>query len=322
VRGLAALLVCAALACACGARTDVGGAASGTSSNDAGASFPVGTYSTCAFGTVAPSGPFLIPSGFDASASLQVARSGDTLTATYADGGGRTYVWSFAETTSVSATLAPSPQTTAGFGQGICVYGVGVSNEKFFPTELEATAGAMTYESGTVFVSLGGALSSTMDCGDVSAPAAAWVTCGGGPAPAIDAPTSAAQLAAGDYACTSQLGTHTKIGATESYVTSGGNGTLSLTQTGAHLTATYGGDAEVTGTIDLTVSTASVALGSAGQTLTALCGIGPDTGELPVTASTLTVEGGTVFLSFAGTTSASSSCPGTQVTGTLVCTKM
>jgi hypothetical protein len=301
-------------ALACGARTSL----DGRGGSDAGAAFPVGTFTSCAFGTVT-TGPFLIPSGIDEGATLTVTRAGETLTATY-DGNGRTYAWTFDETTSTSAVLAESAETTPGFGSGICVYGVGVSNEEFFPTELTATSGALTYEAGTMFVSLDGDLASKMDCGDISSPASVWVTCGGGPAPAVGTPQSAASFPVGDYACTSQLGTFTKSGAMTSIVTSGGTGALSLAQAGAHVTATYGGDVQVmTGTLDLTLTTASTGNGGAGQSLTASCGLGPAANDLAVAAASLTALGPTVFLSFTGTMGAGAACPGTEVTGTLVC---
>src|SRR5262245_48955878 len=134
-----------ALALACGARTgldDATGASTndaGVPSDDAGAPFPVGTYTQCAFGTVA-TGPLLTPSGFADGATLTVTQSGDARMATFVDGNG-TRAWSFNPTTSVSATLAPIPQRTRAFGSSICVYGIGVSNERFFPMNLDATSG-------------------------------------------------------------------------------------------------------------------------------------------------------------------------------------
>jgi hypothetical protein len=316
---LAHALLLGALAVACGSRSQLDGAG-GLGGADAGEPFPVGTYTSCAFGTVT-AGPFLAPSGIDPGATLTVTQTqkGDERTATYVDENAHTHVWKFATTTSTSATLAPSAQTAAGFGSGICVYGVGVSNEKFFPTELAATTGALTYESGTMFVSLEGELASKMDCGDVSAPASVWIVCGDGPAPVVSAPASSAQLPTGNYACTSQIGTHATVGATNEYITSGASGTLVLAQTGAEVTADYAGDLGVSGTMHFTATTASTANGDEGQSLTALCPLAGPSDELPVAAASLSVNGGTVFVSFAGTMSASSACPSAQMTGTLVC---
>jgi hypothetical protein len=248
-----------AFALACGSRTSVDGVTgasakdAGASEDDAGASFPVGTYTRCAFGTVA-SGPLLVASGFDSGATLTVSRSGGTRTATYVDQDGRSEAWTFATTTSASAALAPSGQRTRGFGSSLCVYGVGVSNEKFFPTNVDAASGAMTYESGAVFISLQGELTSHTDCGDVSVPASVWIGCTGGPlpAPAVSAPASAPPFPVGDYACKSQVGTRATLGGTTTIITSGASGALTLTQAGAHVTAHYASDTELTGALDLT----------------------------------------------------------------------
>ncbi len=322
-----------AFALACGARTNLGGATGGAakdagvsaedaraSTDDTGASFPIGTYSRCAFGTVA-TGPFLIPSGFDPGATLTVTQSGEARTATYIDNNGRSAIWSFTTTTSASATLAPSAQRTRGFGSSICVYGVGVSNERFFPTNLNAASGALTYESGAVFVSLRGELTSHTDCGDTSAPASAWIGCTSGPAPAVSAPTSAAPFPIGEYACASQVGTHATLDGKNAFISSGGGGALTLTPTGPQVTAHYVGDAELTGALDLTLNAAATASAVANQILTARCGLGPQTDMLSITAASLTAEDGTVFLSLAGTINGGSACPGTEKIAALVCTK-
>lgn len=317
---LAVAVTVGALAVACGARTNVG---SGASTQDAGASFPVGTYTSCAFGTAVASGPFLIPAGFDGAATLTVTESGDARTATYVDGNGRPYTWTFTTTTSASAALAPTAQSTGGFGSSICVYGVG--NEKFFPTKLDAASGAMTYESGTVFISLQGELTSHADCGEISAPASVWIACTDGPAPPVSAPASASPFPVGDYACVSQVGTHATLNGQNWFILSGGSGTLTLTQSGAQVTAQYAGDTEVAGALDLTLNAASTGSAAADQTLTARCQLDPFTkgaqGELTIAAASLTADEGTVFLSFSGTMSASSACPGAEKIATLVCAK-
>ena len=260
-----------AFALACGSRTPLDGAAgasaedAGASAPDAGAPFPVGTYTRCAFGTVA-SGPLLIPSGFDVGATLTVTQSGGARTATYVDQSGSSAAWTFATTTNASAALAPSGQRTRGFGSSICVYGVGVSNEKFFPTNVDAASGAMTYESGAVFISLRGELTSQTDCGDVSVPASVWIGCTGGPAPApaVVAPASAPPFPVGEYACKSQVGTRATLGATTTIISSGAGGALTLTQAGPQVTAHYAGDTELTGALDLTLNAAATASAAAG----------------------------------------------------------
>ncbi len=304
-------------AVACGARTSVGGVVAAM--DDAGASFPVGTYTSCAFGTVVP-GPFLMTSGFDYGATMTVTENGDARTATFVDGSGGTSAWTFTTKTNVSAALAPGAQT-AGFGSSICVYGVGASHEKFFPTRFDATSGALTYQSGVVFVALDGELTSHADCGDMSASARVWIGCMEGPAPVVTAPASTSPFPSGDYACTSQIGTHATLDGKNAFITSGNRGALRLTQTGAHVTARYTGDTELVGTLALTLDTATTGSADANQTLTARCELDPTTGELDITAASLTAEGDTVFVSFAGAMSASSACPSAKKIATLVCTK-
>lgn len=322
---LGAVVALSALAIACGARTrldDATGASTndaGVPSDDAGPPFPVGTYTQCAFGTVA-TGPLLIPGGFDTVATLTVTESGDARMGTFVDDNG-TRAWSFNPTTSVSSTLAPIPQRTRAFGSSICVYGIGVSNENFFPMNLDATSGAMTYASGAVFIALRGKLTSQTDCGDVSIPASVWIGCTGGPAPAIRAAVSSPPFPVGAYACTSQVGTHWKIDGKNAFTTSGGAGELTLTQTGPQVTARYAADAELNGAFDLTLNAAATATAVGGQTLTARCQPDPTTGDLAVTAASLTADDGTVFLSFTGTMSESSACPAAEKIATLVCTK-
>lgn len=308
-----------ALALACGARTNLG-VVPDASPGDAGASFPIGTYTKCAFGTVT-TGPFLFPSGFDDGATLTVTQSGDARTATFVDANGHSYSWTFATTTSASAVLAPSAQSADGFGNGICVYGIGVSNEKFFPTTFDASAGALTYDSGAMFVSLAGEVTSHAECGDMTAPASVWIGCTGGPAPAVSAPASATPFPAGDYACTSQIGTHGTLDGMNAFVTSGGTGALTLVQNGAQVSAHYAGDAELGGALDLTLDAAGTGSAIAGQSLTAQCYLDPTTADLPISAASLTAQGGTVFLSVAGTMTAGSACPGAEKIATLVCTK-
>jgi len=71
-----------------------------------------------------------------------------------------------------------------------------------------------------------------------------------------------------------------------------------------------------------------LASAAASQTLAVPCAVPigaasglPSPAALPVAAGSLTVVGSTLFLSFAGTMDASSSCSGAQVAGTLICAK-
>ena len=119
------------------------------------------------------------------------------------------------------------------------------------------------------------------------------------------------------------------VGAMSDNASSGGNGTLTLTQTGAEVTAVYSGDPSVAGTLRLVATTATTAGAEANQSLTAPCtvpiSIGPEGGPsptpvtLPIGAGSLAVAGSTLFLSFTGTMDASSSCPGALFAASLIC---
>lgn len=323
--------VAALLVTGCGGRTEIGAPRS-LATSDAGAlAFPAGTYTSCALGVVhddAKGSAFLVPGGFEPGASLTLAQSGDTVSATYAGTGGEKRSLRFAVTTSTTATLAPAPQATAGFGSAICAFGVGVSNEKFYPTDLHAGGGALTYESGTVFVSVKGALESSTDCGEQSSTAGVWLVCGDGPRPAIDAgiPPSVAQVHAGDYACSAQLATHATVGGKNLYVSGGGAATLVLAQEGAAVVTTgAGGDAAIAGALHWTLTTPTTASADVGQSLMVPCALtglanGPPE-ALEISAGSLAVVDSTVFVSFAGTMGASTSCPGARKVAGLVCTK-
>lgn len=183
----------------------------------------------------------------------------------------------------------------------------------------------MTYRAGAVFISLQGEVTSQTDCGDVATPGSVWIGCTGGPAPDVSAPASASAFDLGDYTCTSQVGTHATLDGKNWFITSGGGGALTLTQNGADVTAHYTGDTELTGALDLTLDAAGTGSAVANQKLGALCQTDllsqPSLGDLAITAASLTDDAGTIFLSFAGTMTATTSCSGAEKIATLVCTK-
>jgi hypothetical protein len=136
---------------------------------------------------------------------------------------------------------------------------------------------------------------------------------------------------AGSYACASQIDVLDDTGSTKDYAVGGGNGTLVVSQVGTNVTAVYGGDPFLTGTMSLTPTTDGIATAALDQRLSALClapiattpGGGPSQTlqPLPLTAGALTAIGdGTVLLSFAGASGTGSACPGAQTAGTLICT--
>jgi len=291
----------------------------------------VGIYTTCVEGT---HDNVLNAAGFQSGAVLTLAQSGGALTATYVDQNGATSSFDFAPTTSTTAALAPAGQMASGFS-GQCVEGPG--NEGFYPAVMTATAGALSYDEGMVFVMLEGAVEDDAGpCGAQSIPTSFWLLCedrqGGAPPPepaGAGATASAAPRPVGQYACSSQVETYEAIQGTNEYVAAGNNGTLTLTQTGADVTAQYTGDSAIAGTLLLTTTTATTASAAASQSLSVPCNVpigapsGPSSSPatLPVAAGSLAVVGSTLLLSFAGTMDASSSCSGAQVAGTLICAK-
>ena len=328
-------MLLALLSMGCGGSLDSGGGSGGGSVADSGASgtqaFPVGTYTTCAQGV---HDNVINSAGFQSGAVLTLAQSGDTLTATYVDQNGATSSFEFAQATSTTAALAPTGQTASGFST-MCVQGPG--DEGFYPAVMGAAAGALTYDQGMVFVTLdGGVQGDAGACGTQATPASFWLLCedrqGGAasPAPAGAATTaSAPQLPVGQYACSTQVETYDSVHGINNYVAAGGNGTLTLTQTGADVTAQYTGDSTLAGTLLLTAGTPTTASAQANQTLTAACDVpmgsggapSQTPGPLPIAAGSLAVVGSTLILSFAGTADARSSCSGAQMAGSLICSK-
>jgi hypothetical protein len=120
----------------------------------------------------------------------------------------------------------------------------------------------------------------------------------------------------GVYQCESDLQTYHK-GA-------GGSGTLTVTQSGTTVTATYTGDYAAKGTVEFVPTTDGSANPAPGQTFDVLsCAIAiPPASTLEtetVTSGSLTFESGVLFLSIIGTPRDDSACNGTPATLTLTC---
>src|SRR5580692_5557320 len=161
----------------------------------------LGSYATCAQGVVTESGGYLMPSEFQQGTTLTLAQRGDVTTATY-NQNGTALTFDFEATTNVTASLSASSSTFPGVAAAVCVLGIG--NEAPFPADLAVTAGSLVYESGAVFVSFSGMLSSpTARCSTTPAPATAWIACTGADATKSSAPveaTATSGLSAGQYA--------------------------------------------------------------------------------------------------------------------------
>jgi len=299
----------------------------GTTIHDT-ATFPIGTYTNCAQGAYNPTGNlFLNLAGFEVGAMLTLAESGTTVTATYVDQNGLTQSASFSTTTGTSAMLNPAGQVILGF-RSLCVKGP--RDQTPYPASMTTRAGTLIYNAGMVFITLTGGLQSDAGpCGILSEPDETfWIICEerqGGALPSTDAGSPpGTPLPAGQYSCRSQVENFAKFDGTNYYLTGGGSGTLTLADNGAKVSALYAGDSSLAGTLSLGVTTSTTASADAGQTLMALCMVRPGTETrppepLPIAAGALAINDSTLFLSFAGTMPASSSCPGEQVAGTVIC---
>ena len=294
------------------------------------ARFPSGTYTTCAQGVHNPDGNiFLNTAGFESGAVLTLSQSGAAVKATYVDQNRLSQSLNFTTLTATSAVLAQPAQMSAGLS-GLCVKRPRSSAP--YPATMNATAGAMTYNSGAVFVTLtGGLVSEAGECGRLTQPDAAfWLLCGdraGGPLRAGDAaPAPATRLPAGTYSCRSQVESSAQFNGIRNVAGGGGTGTLTLAQDGAKVSAAYGGDAYLGGTLRFGLTTSTTAGAETGQTLQTPCtipmgrAIPPPTPQpLPVAAGSLTFVGSKLFISFTGTMG--SACADAQVAGTLICSK-
>jgi hypothetical protein len=252
------------------------------------------------------------------------------MTSTYVDQNGLTQSLNFSIATPSLATITSKGQAIPGF-KSLCVQGPG--RAAGYPASMSVTAGALTYDAGVVFLTLTGDLRSNAgECGALSQPKASfWVACGDrqdGPAASTDARSAPpAQLPAGQYSCRTQVETLSHNNGRNEYAAGGATGTLILTEDGAKVIARYSGDPSLAGTLHFTATTSTSAIADAGQALTAPCTgtLGtrrPGTPEMAaITTAALTMIDSTLFLSFAGAMADSSSCPGTKVAGSLICSR-
>jgi hypothetical protein len=313
------------------------GTASSSGTSVAALTIPLGTYSSCAESLYTSDGAhFFSGGGFQASGQLVLTQNGESgangtsVTATYTDQNGATTALGFLQGENATAILSSGAQLASPVAAE-CVQGPG--DTELSAASFDATAGALVYEAGTLFVSLEGALSAdTGPCGEQSGQGDLWITCAtGNVSPAAPVPASAVlSTFAGTYACTSQIDVFDAVSGMSDYSVGGGNGTLVVTQVGTNVTAAYGGDTFLTGTMSLTLTASGIATAVADQRLSALClapisttpgGGPPQTLQpLPLNAGALTAIGdGTMLLSFAGTPGTGSACPGAQTAGTLIC---
>jgi hypothetical protein len=299
------------------------------------AAFPVGTYTLCASGFDGPDGNvFLNGSGFYGSATMTLSQNGSTVYAAFVDANPPVDdELDFRVTAAGSATLAGS---TLSDGAALCSLGPG--DESGYPAKQSASTGALTYASGTAFVSVQGTISGDLgSCGAQSAPQTVWIACLGGPSsPPGVAASSDASFPTGTYKCIGEVDsygvaadgerTYDTIGGTADLP--GGGGTLTVTRSGAQVTAVYSGDTAFQGTLQLDVVSDGVSVASSNQSVVAQCSTpvgtpGPQLASetVPVDAAALIDNGSTLTLLYTGTTPTSSACGPLSVAAGFVCAK-
>jgi hypothetical protein len=191
----------------------------------------------------------------------------------------------------------------------------------------------LTHDAHAVFLILTGDLRSDAGaCGARSQVESFWVACEdrhGGPVVADGArPAAVAQLPAGPYACSTQIATLYHVNGMTQHIGGGATCTLTLMADGAKVTARYKGDTSLAGMLHFIATTSTTASAEARQSLMAPCMIRKETGQpsrtpepLSIASASLAMIDSTLFLSFAGAMPESSSCPGAQVAGSVICSK-
>ncbi|AKU99043.1 hypothetical protein AKJ09_05707 [Labilithrix luteola] len=293
--------------------------------------FPLGTFALCARGML-NEGEFMSRAFVEDGGVLTVTRSGNQLDVRYVNTYGEKSAFEFEATSNSLATIVRPQEPVLGYVSE-CVEDLGAID--LYPAELTISAGALTYDADTVFLTLGGTLTDTdtTPCGLRSAPAEHWLTCersesavpSSSPPARARANDSTSRFALGDYACTSQIETFLHDGGTTMYMGSGDDGTLTLSQSGAEIIATYGGDRFFGGTMNFALTTATSAQAESSGSPSLTCEVVPGDTKFPLSqgwSGTLTLVEDTLFLSFSGTMGANSQCSGTKKMGSVMCTKL
>jgi len=266
--------------------------------------------------------------------SVTLDQSGSVLTVSYGgDGGVFDATLNFTQTSATSATLVP--------GQEVDGISVPCAPLQFAPSVAKLESGSLTFNAGTLFLSVEGtdeAVDAGAGCSNPGGQASVLITCrgdAGAPAGGIDAGSDAASLGSdfvGAYTCTSSV-VNSKAAPSGYDSVDGENawnpmGKLTITETGGVLTATYANDSYVEGSLQFVATTQGAAVpATTNQTMQVVCNNpyaptgNPSPSSLPVTSSTLTIDGSYVVLSFAGDMTSSSSCPGAETFVTLLCGK-
>jgi hypothetical protein len=197
-----------------------------------------------------------------------------------------------------------------------------------FPETMTPTAGALTYADGAVFLSLTGSISggAGTTCGEQSAPTNLWLVCGApgsgsGAPPSPPAPVPV--LPSGSYTCSSLEGTQWLTPAMNVYASMAATGVLTLSQSGATVTAEYTGDSELAGTLIFTATSPTTAAADPAQAMAAPCQVvGNDPGPpepLRVSAASLAIHEKTLMVMIRGAMPDATGCPGVEKIAGIVC---
>jgi hypothetical protein len=304
-----------------------GGKPTTTSSPDA----SVYAYNDCFFTTL-----LQVPGGGGVNyhgGGMTLGQSGSVLTASYGGASGMgsipTASLRFSPTSSISATLLPSQESTN--------IEVPCAPSDFTPTVAELASGSLTYNAGTVFLAVEGAAEPVdvgSGCSNSGGQASVFVTCsddsGGLPGAKADANSSDGGSGSGF------VGVYSCNDSEQSYRAApnglegggGGTGTLMVTEAGGVLTAAYADAVFVDGSLQFTTRTDGAAVPtSSNETMQVFC-LGsanppPDGGlsTMLVTASSLTIDGSWVVLSFVGNMTSSSGCAGVTTSVSVLCAR-
>jgi hypothetical protein len=268
--------------------------------------------------------------------SVTLDQSGSVLTVSYGgDGGVFDASFNFTQTSATSATLVP--------GQEVDGISVPCAPLEFASSVAELQSGSLTFNAGTLFLSVEGtdeAVDAGAGCSNPGGQASVLITCRGDagvPEGGSDAADSGAASLGSDfvgaYTCVSSV-VNSKPATPMGYESVDGAdawnpmGKLTITETGGVLTAAYANDSYVEGSLQFVATTPSAAVpASTNQTMQVVCNNpwtptgNPSPSPLPVTSSTLTIDGSYVVLSFAGDMTSSSSCPGAETFVSVLCSK-
>jgi len=294
-----------------GSDSSDGGCTSPTSFDASGGSwdggFPVGAYDDCIYTT------FLDTPGGGGSngagGAAVVSQSGSTLTVSYGgDGGVVDTSLEFTATSGSSATILP--------GQEVDGIDIVCGNLEQAPSVTQVASGSLTYNAGTMFLSVVGTaepLAADAGCSSPGGQVALVVTCNNdwgapGGSDAGSSATASGSDFVGVYSCSSVV---ESFGASPGGSVSGGpGGTLTITETCGVLTAA---STAVKGSLEFVPTTNGAAAPATPNQSVQVQWPSPYT--LPVTSSTLTIDGNSVVLSAVGGNGAS------ETVVSLLCTK-